>query len=80
MHIGDRSVQSAKRLWQSLPPVYRGAGDAPPPVNVQFVTLILGQRMNRFYLVKDIKQSVKTVARLAILNDLTTLYGKELDG
>ena len=32
VYIGDRSRESALKLWHSLPPVYRGAGDAPPPV------------------------------------------------
>jgi IS1 family transposase len=34
VYIGNRSEDGARGLWNSLPPVYRGAGDAPPPVNV----------------------------------------------
>ncbi|MBV8883841.1 MAG: hypothetical protein JO235_07550 [Chroococcidiopsidaceae cyanobacterium CP_BM_RX_35] len=54
--IGDRSRRSAKELWQSLPPVYRGAGDAPPPVSVQSATRIFGKHMSKCFLVNGIKR------------------------
>ena len=42
VYIETRNQESTLKLWHSLPPVYRGAGDAPPPVNVQFVIQIFG--------------------------------------
>ena len=44
VYIGARDEAAARGLWDSLPGVYRGAGDAPPPVNVQSLTPIFGLR------------------------------------
>jgi len=56
VYIGDRSEDGARGLWNSLPPVYRGAGDAPPPVNVLFVILISGLLMHNLFLTNVIRQ------------------------
>ncbi len=56
VYIGDRSEDGARGLWNSLPPVYRGAGDAPPPVNVLFVILISGLLMHKLFLTNVIRQ------------------------
>ncbi|HCF28178.1 MAG TPA: hypothetical protein DEV81_13475 [Cyanobacteria bacterium UBA11049] len=40
VYIGGRDEAAAQGLWNSLPPVDRKAGDAPPPVNVQSLTPI----------------------------------------
>jgi hypothetical protein len=47
--------------------------------NVQFITLIFGRLMNRFYLVNDTKQWVKKVVKRATLKDLITPCDNELD-
>ena len=49
VYIGARDEASAQGLWGSLPGVYRGAGDAPPPINVQLFIPTFGQLMQQFY-------------------------------
>ncbi len=70
--VGARSRQGAKGLWQSLPAVYRGAGDAPPPVSVRSATPIFGRRMSRWYLAIVIERLAKKLGKLAISSDSTT--------
>ena len=60
-YIGERSEQGARGLWNSLPSIYRGAGDAPPPGNVLFVIQIIGRLMSRLFQANGIKPWVKTV-------------------
>lgn len=62
VYIGDayggklRSEDGARGLWNSLPPVYRGAGDAPPPVNVLFAIQIFGRLTHKLFLANVIRQ------------------------
>jgi len=72
VYIGPRDEAAARKLWESLPPVYCGAGDAPPPVNVQLLTPIFGQQRQQFYQASGIVRSAKRRARPATLSDSTT--------
>lgn len=47
VYIGARDETAAQGLWDSLPGVYRGAGDAPPPVSVPSLTPIFGRLMRQ---------------------------------
>ncbi len=72
VYVGARDEAAARKLWDSLPPVYRGAGDAPPPVNARLLTLIFGQPRERFYRASGIVQSERKLAKPVTLNDSTT--------
>lgn len=68
VYIGKRDETAARQLWESLPPVYRGAGDAPPPVNARSPTLIFGQHIGQSYQANAIKRLGKKQAKLVTLN------------
>lgn len=69
VYIGARDEAAAQCLWDSLPPVYRGAGDAPPPVNVQSLTPTFGQLTQQFYQAKGIVRWEKKRVRPVTSND-----------
>lgn len=56
VYIGNRSEDGARGLWNSLPLVYRGARDAPPPVNVLFAIQIFGRLTHKLFLTNVIRQ------------------------
>ena len=71
--IGERSRASAKKLWQSLPPIYpRVFGGklhtATLDASEQRVKPTFGRRMSRCYLVFDIRRSARRPASPASMN------------
>jgi len=78
VYVGDRSKEAAKKLWNSLPPVYpRVFGGMIPPEtlddNALFVIQISGQLMKMLSQKNVTDQSAKRVVKLIILSALTTL-------
>lgn len=72
VYIGERNRASAKKLWQSLPPVYpRVFGGKIPPetldASVRCVTPTFGRRMSRCYPVNDIRRSARRPARTSYI-------------
>lgn len=68
IHIGDRDEKAAKKLWDSLPPVYRQCAVAFTDYWAAYGTV---------FLVNAIKLSAKKQEKLAMLKDLTIHLGKE---
>jgi IS1 family transposase len=48
VYVGDRSKESAKQLWKTLPPVYRSGCCSTP--NVRLFTQINGKHIRECYL------------------------------
>jgi IS1 family transposase len=63
VYIGARDEPAARKLWQSLPPVY---------ANVRSPTPTFGQRMQQFYRARVTERWVKRLEKPAILSDSTT--------
>ena len=66
--VGDRSRQSAKQLWQSLPTVYRQCA-------VCYTDF--WEAMNRCYPASDIEPLARKRGKPVMLSDLTTRYASE---
>jgi IS1 family transposase len=66
VYIGDRSSESALKLWNSLPPLQF-------IVSVQFVTQISGMLIKKLYQRNVTKLWEKIVAKLIVLKNSITL-------
>ncbi len=62
VYIGARDEAAARKLWESLPGVYRQCAIAP------LLTLIFGQPIGRCYRANDIERLAKKLARPATLS------------
>lgn len=77
IYIGSRRKESAQKLWDSLPSIYRGAYDALPPVNLLCPAQIFGLLIQTFYQPSGIKLLAKRVVRQTTLNALTIQCANE---